>query len=77
MESLKNEVEKQENELTMQKSTLGSQQSGTQQLFQGVEKLRLGQKKRESRIQSASSESDQKIVRLKSKISVCIGLRER
>ena len=35
-----------------------------------MEKLLLGQKKGESRIQFVSSESDQNIVRLKSKISV-------
>ena len=59
MESLKKEMEKQENDLSVQKSTLEAQQSATQQLLQGVEELRLAQQKGDSRIQTIISQYDE------------------
>ena len=70
MESLKKEMEKQENELATQKSTLEAQQSATQQLLQGVQEIRLAKEKGDSQIQAIWSESDQNIGRLRSKIGV-------
>jgi len=70
MESLKKEMEKQENEVAPQKSTLEVQQSSTQQLLQVVEELQLAHQKADLRIQAIRSESDQNIGRLKSRISV-------
>jgi len=70
MESLKKEMEKQENELAAQKSTLKAQQIATQQLLQGVQEIRLAKEKGDSQIQAIWSESDQNIGRLRSKIGV-------
>ena len=70
LESVMKEMEEQGNELAVQKSTLEAQQIATQQLLQGVQKIRLAKEKGDSQIQGIWSESDQNIGRLRSKIGV-------